>query len=79
MKVGRLLAGRWWAGGGNGAAFDRYYSEAYLKTNLTNFQRSYAYVLEHGMDVVNADVQDYAILKENFIAAATAESHFATA
>ena len=79
MKVGRLLAGRWWAGGGNGAAFDRYYSEAYLKTNLSNFQRSYAYVLEHGMDVVNADVQDYAILKENFIAAATAESHFATA
>ena len=79
MKVGRLLAGRWWAGGGNGAAFDRFYDEAYRKANLSNFQRSYAYVLGHGMDVVNADVQDYAILKENFVAAASADRYFAPA
>ena len=79
MKVGRLLAGRWWAGGGNGAAFDRFYDEAYLKAKLSQFQRSYAYVLGHGMDVVNADVQDYAILKENFVAAATADHYFAAA
>ena len=79
MKVGRLLAGRWWAGGGNSGAFNRFYDEAYLGAKLSDFQRSYAYVLGHGMDVVNADVQDYAILKENFIAAATAERYFAAA
>ena len=77
MKVGRLLAGRWWAGGGNGAAFDRFYDEKLMASDLSHFQRSYAYVLAHGLDVVNADIQDYAILKENFIAAATSERHFA--
>lgn len=76
MKVGRLLAGRWWAGGGNASAFDGYYDDNVLASNLSPFQRSYAYVLAHGMDVVNADVQDYNILKENFVAAATAEAYF---
>ena len=76
MKVGRLLAGRWWAGGGNGKAFDGHYDDSLLASDLSDFQRSYAYVLAHGMDVVNADIQDYAILKENFIAAATAERYF---
>ena len=79
MKVGRLLAGRWWAGGGNSAAFDRYYNEGVMAAGLSAFQRSYAYVLAHGMDVVNADIQDYAILKENFVAAATSERHFSQA
>ena len=76
MKVGRLLAGRWWAGGGNSTAFNRFYDEDYLAADLSDFQRSYAYVLAHGMDVVNADIQDYAILKENYIAAATSERYF---
>ena len=79
MKVGRLLAGRWWAGGGDRAAFNRFYDKTYLESGLSDFQRSYAYVLAHGMDVVNADIQDYAILKENFVAAATAEQHFPNA
>ena len=73
MKVGRLLAGRRWGGGANGKVFDRFYDQTVLEQNLTDFQRSYAYVLAHGMDVVNADIQNYAILKENFVAAATAE------
>ena len=76
MKVGRLLAGRRWGGGANGKAFDGHYDERLLKANLSDFQRSYAYVLAHGLDVVNADIQDYAILKENFIAAATSERYF---
>lgn len=76
MKVGRLLAGRWWAGGGNASAFDGYYDEQVMASSLSPFQRSYAYVLAHGMDVVNADVQDYDILKENFVAAAKAEEYF---
>ena len=77
MKVGRLLAGRRWGGGANGKVFDGHYDKAFLAANLSDFQRSYAYVLEHGLDVVNADIQDYAILKENFVAAATAERYFA--
>ena len=77
MKVGRLLAGRRWGGGANGKVFDGYYDEALLAADLSDFQRSYAYVLAHGLDVVNADIQDYAILKENFVAAATSERYFA--
>ena len=77
MKVGRLLAGRRWGGGANGKVFDGHYDEAFLAADLSDFQRSYAYVLAHGLDVVNADIQDYAILKENFVAAATSERYFA--
>ena len=77
MKVGRALAGRRWGGGADGTIFDEFYDEAYLKADLSDFQRSYAYVLAHGLDVVNADIQDYTILKENFVAAATSEKHFA--
>ena len=77
MKAGRLLAGRRWGGGANGKVFDRFYDPAILESALSDFQRSYAYVLANGMDVVNADIQNYAILKENFIAAATADKVFA--
>ena len=77
MKVGRLLAGRRWGGGADGQVFDRYYDESLLKAKLSDFQRSYAYVLEHGLDVVNADIQDYTVLKENFAAAATSKQYFA--
>ena len=76
MKVGRLLAGRRWGGGANGKVFDGHYEKRLLDANLSDFQRSYAYVLAHGLDVVNADIQNYAILKENFIAAATSERYF---
>ena len=76
MKVGRLLAGRRWGGGADGQVFDRFYDESLLKANLSDFQRSYAYVLGHGLDVVNADIQDYTVLKENFAAAATSEQYF---
>ena len=48
-----------------------------LKADLSDFQRSYAYLLEHGLDVVNADIQDYTVLKENFVAAATSQKYFA--
>ncbi len=77
MKVGRLLAGRGWLGSANTKAFDGHYDEKLLSARLSDFQRSYAYVLEHGMDVVNADIQSYAILKENHTAAATAHEYAA--
>lgn len=77
MKVGRLLAGSGWLGKGDGKAFDAHYDEKLRLAPLSDFQRSYAFVLENGMDVVNADIQSYAILKENYAAAATAHEYFA--
>ncbi len=76
MKAGRFLAGRRWLGWGNPEAFDQYYDEHLLKAKLTEFQRSYAFVLEHGLDVVNADMQSMLHLKENFTAAATSAEYF---
>jgi hypothetical protein len=75
MKAGRFLAGRRFLGWGNPDAFNEYYDESLLKAQLSEFQRSYAFVLEHGMDVVNADMQNFVHLKENFIAAATSGQH----
>ncbi len=76
MKAGRFLAGRAWLGWGNPDAFDEYYDEKLLKAKLSEFQRSYAFVLEHGLDVVNADMQTMMHLKENFVAAATSADYF---
>ncbi|MEE9280339.1 MAG: aldo/keto reductase [Myxococcota bacterium] len=77
MKAGRFLAGRRFLGWGNPGAFDEFYDEKLLRSDLSQFQRSYAYVLAHGVDAVNADMQSYAHLKENFVAAATSSQYFA--
>ena len=77
MKAGRFLAGRRFLGWGNPEAFDAHYDERLLRARLSEFQRSYAYVLENGLDAVNADMQTLTHLKENFIAAATSASYFA--
>ena len=76
MKAGRFLAGRAWLGWGNPDAFDKHYDNKLLKAKLSEFQRSYAFVLEHGLDVVNADMQSMMHLKENFVAAATSAEYF---
>ena len=76
MKAGRLLAGRRWLGWGNPDAYDHLYDTKLMSAPLNSFQRSYAYVLEHGLDAVNADMQTHAHLAENFIAAATSRQHF---
>ena len=78
MKAGRYLAGRSFLGWGNPDAFDRHYEPKLLKAKLSEFQRSYAFVLEHGLDAVNADMQNIAHLKENFVAAATSNHYFST-
>jgi aryl-alcohol dehydrogenase-like predicted oxidoreductase len=77
MKAGRHLAGRRFLGWGNPRAFDAYYGEKLLGATLTPHQRSYAYVLEHGLDVVNADMQSFDHLRENAVAAATSSQYFA--
>lgn len=76
MKAGRFLAGRKFAGWGAPDAFDNLYPEEVIQAQLTAFQRSYAYVLAHGLDAVNADMQHWQHLKENFIAATTAQTYF---
>ena len=77
MKAGRFLAGRRFLGWGNPGAFDEFYDDALLAADLSAFQRSYAFVLAHGLDCVNADMQHHAHLKENFVAAATSHEIFA--
>lgn len=76
MKAGRFLAGRRFFGWGNPDAFDEHYNKELMQAKLSEFQRSYAYVLEHGLDVVNADMQTLLHLKENFTAAATSADYF---
>ncbi len=76
MKAGRFLAGRKFLGWGKPEAFDEIYEDPFLKSGLSPFQRSYAYVLEHGLDCVNADSQQLTHLAENFAAAATSSRYF---
>ena len=77
MKAGRYIAGRKFLGWGNPSAFDEFYDDKLLGAKLSPYQRSYAYVLEHGLDVVNADMQSFAHLHENIVAAATSRQYFA--
>jgi predicted aldo/keto reductase-like oxidoreductase len=76
MKAARFLAGRKFLGWGNPDAFNDFYDESFMQAKMSEFQRSYAYVLAHGLDAVNADMQSMAHLKENFIAAATSHDYF---
>lgn len=76
MKAGRHLAGRWYTFGGSPDVYDKYYNDKMMAAKLSEFQRSYAFVLEHGLDAVNADSQNFAILAENFYATATSKTYF---
>ena len=71
MKAARILASRWFGGREQAKMFDNLYSEELMKMNLSTFQRSYGYVLAHGVDVINADIQSFDILEENYVAAAS--------
>jgi hypothetical protein len=77
MKAGRYLAGRKYFGWSDPDAFDEYYGEKAMAEKLSAWQRSYAYVLAHGMDIVNADMQSMAHLKENVVAVANSDRVFA--
>ena len=76
MKAVRFLAPYWSMGKGDPTAFDNVYGDRLKSSSLSPFQRAYAYVLQHGMDVVNADMQNFKHLEENIIAAATADRYF---
>lgn len=76
MKTVRLMAPMQVAGKGDVTAFDEFYDNKLLESPLNPFQRAYAYVLENGLDVVNADMQNFAHLEENIVAAATSHTYF---
>jgi aryl-alcohol dehydrogenase-like predicted oxidoreductase len=78
MKAARHLAGSFYGLGPDRlGAFDAHYDSAFLRAPLSAFQRSYAYVLAHGLDAVNADSQSLDHLRENVTAAATSHTYFA--
>ncbi len=76
MKAARYIASLGAYGSGDAGAFDRFYDKPLLLSPLNPFQRSYAYVLQHGLDVVNADMQNFKHLEENIAAVATGEQYF---
>lgn len=75
MKAVRYFS-RGFFGTSNKKAFDSHYPQDLLAAKMSAFQRSYAYVLENGLDCVNADIQNYDQLRENHIAAATSGQYF---
>ena len=76
MKAARYLAPIWALGKDDSSAFDKIYGEKLKSSSLSPFQQAYAYVLQHGLDVVNADMQNFKHLEENIIATATADRYF---
>ena len=76
MKVARHLAPRLFGDRNAKNLYESHYSEKLKNSNFSVFQKSYAYVLEHGMDVVNSDINNFDILEENFLAAATSGEYF---
>ena len=76
MKVARHLAPRLFGGQGAKELYESHYTTKLKSSGFSVFQKSYAYVLEHGMDVVNSDIQNFDILEENFRAAATSGVYF---
>jgi aryl-alcohol dehydrogenase-like predicted oxidoreductase len=76
MKTVRYMAPMKSLGKGETQAFDQIYDDKLKSSPLNPFQRAYSYVLEHGLDVVNADMQNFKHLEENIVAAATSERYF---
>lgn len=76
MKAARHLSRQANDGEDVTANFDEYYSEAQMNSGLNAFQRTYAYVLQHGVDVVNADMQNFKHFQENVAAVQRSEEVF---
>ena len=73
MPLDFALSGSW----GKPDAFQDFYDQELLAAPLSTFQRSYAFVLAHGLDVVNADMSSFSHLEENVAAAAGSHTYFA--
>ncbi len=57
--------------------YDAEYGKALMASGLNPFQRSYAYLLNNGMDVVNSDMQNFKHFEENTVAARDAHKYLA--
>ncbi len=77
MKAGRFIAPGTSLGKGDETAFDSHYDEKFSQSGLTAFQKSYAFVLAHGLDVVNADMQSFKHFEDNLVAANKSHELFA--
>jgi len=73
MKTARYLS----MGSTPEDAFDPYYGAAAQDSGLNPFQRAYAYVLRHGVDIMNSDMQNYKHFEENVAAVQKADTVFA--
>jgi aryl-alcohol dehydrogenase-like predicted oxidoreductase len=77
MKAARHLAGLPFVGWFDKPdAFQKFYDVKFKAAPLSTFQRSYAFVLAHGLDVVNADMSTFAQLEENVTAAVDSPKYF---
>ena len=76
MKTVRLMSPMSSLGKGDETVFNSYYGKKLLESPLNPFQRAYAYILENGLDVVNADMQNFTHLEDNIVAAATSNIYF---
>ncbi|MBW2086878.1 MAG: aldo/keto reductase [Deltaproteobacteria bacterium] len=76
MKTVRYLASAWVGGQGDPFAFDHIYDKKIMAYPLNPFQRAYAYTLEHGLDVVNADMQNFKHLEEDIVVASKSHTYF---
>ena len=56
--------------------FDNHYDSKLMAAPFNPYQRAYAYALENGIHVVNADMQNFKHLEENITAAATSHRYF---
>lgn len=58
-------------------AFDSFYKDTERDGELNAFQRAYAYVLKHGVDIMNSDMQNFEHLEQNIVAARQSDTYFA--
>lgn len=77
MKAARALSPARQGAKSDESIFDQYYPSSLMEASLSPYQRAYAYVLENGLDVVNADMQNFAHLEENLLVAANSHTYLA--
>jgi hypothetical protein len=77
MKAGRYIAPAASAGRGEETAYDRFYGPALMHARLTPHQRDYAFVVQNGLDAVNADMQNFRHFEENLAAVVRSPEFFA--
>lgn len=77
MKAARYIAPKMAGGNASQDAFDAHYSKGLLESDLSPFQKSYAFCLENGLDVMNADMQNFTHFEENVAAIQRSEEALA--